>query len=112
MNLYLVTNTIDGTMYVGKTTKTIEQRWLKHLSDARRGAATHMHRAIRKYGVENFVIDPLVLTEPDFTDEQSLNDGERLMIRLLRINCRLYNLTDGGEGMSGFRHSENTRRRM
>jgi NUMOD3 motif len=41
-----------------------------------------------------------------------LNDGERLMIRLLRKSSRLYNLTDGGDGVSGVVVSEETRRKM
>jgi len=111
LNLYLVRNVLDGTMYVGKTVHTIRQRWWKHLSLARTGSNLHLHRAIRKYGAENFVVDPLVIDQ-DFTDDQSLNDGERLMIRLLRINCRLYNITDGGDGVSGHTHSEETRRKI
>jgi len=100
MNLYLITNTSDGTMYVGKTTQTIAKRWSAHLAVARRGVNTHLYRALRKYGVENFTIDPLILIEDDFADEAQLNDGERLMIRLLRVNCRLYNETSGGDGLS------------
>ena len=112
MHLYLVTNIIDGTMYVGKTARTIADRWNDHLSRVRRGSEFHLHRAIRKYGVENFTIEPLVLLESDFSDEVSLNDGERLMIRLLRKSSRLYNLTDGGEGASGWIPSDETRHKM
>ena len=100
LNLYLITNTIDGTMYVGKTSRTVDVRWLEHLRSAKRGSS-HLHRAIRKHGANNFTVEPLILLEQDlekeFTDENSLNDGEKLMIRLLRVNCRLYNLTDGGD---------------
>lgn len=113
MNLYLVTNTIDNTLYVGKTTQTIANRWLRHLSDARlEKYNSHLHRAIRKYGTDAFTVEPLILLESDFVDENSLNDGERLMIRLLRVNCRLYNLTEGGEGISGFKHTKETRRKI
>jgi group I intron endonuclease len=100
MNLYLVTNLLDGSLYVGKTSKEINIRWSKHLNAAEHGSPTHLHRAIRKYGVEAFTVEPLILLESDFTDDESLNDGERLMIRLLRVNCKLYNLTDGGDGVS------------
>ena len=58
-NLYLIRNVLEGgSLYVGKTTGTIQTRWAKHKSDARRGSSTHMARAIRKYGPEAFVIDP------------------------------------------------------
>src|ERR1039458_9338326 len=65
---------------------------------------------MRKYDVENFVIEPLVLLDEDFTDEASLSAGEMKMIRLLRINCELYNLTDGGDGLVN--PSIETRRKM
>ena len=112
MNLYLVRNLLDSSIYVGKTTHSINDRWIRHLYNMKHGSQTHLHRAIRKYGVENFDIQPIVLVGDDITDEASLNDGERLMIRLLRVNCKLYNLTDGGEGVSGLKHSEETRRRI
>ena len=111
MQLYLVTNTIDGTMYVGKTVKTIATRWSEHKSHAKRGANTHLHRAIRKYGAQAFIVEPLVLLKEDFTDDVSLNDGERLMIRLLRKSSRLYNLTNGGDGTSGLVQSAEHRRK-
>jgi group I intron endonuclease len=112
MNIYLVRNSITDVFYVGKTIQTIAARWSKHLSDAKRGSSTHLHRAIRKYGADAFVVDPLVLVGDDIIDEQSLNDAERLMIRLLRKSSRLYNLTDGGEGTSGWAQSQETRRKI
>jgi group I intron endonuclease len=112
VELYLVTNLIDGTRYVGKTTQTVAARWKKHQSDARHGSPCHLHRAMRKYGIENVAVEPLVLVGDDLIDEQSLNDGEMLMIRLLRINQRLYNATAGGDGISGWKHSEEAKRRI
>lgn len=101
-NLYLVRNLVNGKMYCGKTTYTIERRWKQHKYDARRQVYnSHLHRAMRKYGPENFVIDPIIPVGEDIVDEQGLNAAEMLFIRLLRINCELMNLTDGGEGTSG-----------
>jgi len=50
LNLYLVRNLIDGSMYVGKTIKTIRRRWQNHLAAAERGRInTYLANAIRKY---------------------------------------------------------------
>jgi group I intron endonuclease len=110
MQGYLVTNLIDGTLYVGKTVQPIAHRWRRHLNDAKRQAyASHLHAAIRKYGAETFTIVPLLPSEYDITSEEELNAFETEMIRALRNNCRLYNLTDGGDGCSGRVVSEESR---
>jgi hypothetical protein len=74
-NLYLVRNLIDGSMYVGQTIRLVEKRWKQHLYQARKGVETHLHRAIRKYGAENFVVDPIVPIGDDFTDCCGLTRG-------------------------------------
>jgi len=99
-NLYLIRNLLDGSMYVGKTSKSISTRWSQHLYAVRNGSKFHLHNAIRLYGANNFTIESLNLMDEDVSDEQSLNKAERLLIRLLRINSKTYNLTDGGEGLS------------
>jgi len=100
-NIYLITNLLDDTRYVGKTIRSLETRWGAHLGAAKRGSKYHLHRALRKYGAEHFVIEPLILLNEDLTDEAGLNAAEVKMIRLLRVNCELYNICDGGEGASG-----------
>jgi group I intron endonuclease len=111
---YLITNTVNGKMYVGKTTTTIKKRWRDHLSDARR-CRLHslLHRAIRKYGADKFVVQPLEPLEFNLDDEPSLNEWERLMIRLLgtQDRSRGYNLTAGGEGVSNPSHDVRERLR-
>lgn len=34
-------------------------RWKEHQSAAKRGINTYFHKAIRKYGIENFVIEQI-----------------------------------------------------
>ena len=112
MQAYLVTNLVNGKMYVGKTTKPLRVRWREHVCCAKTGSRLYFHKALRKYGVENFMMESLDPIEYDITDEAGLNAWEMLMIRLLRVNCKLYNLTDGGEGVTGYRCSADTRRRI
>lgn len=56
--IYKCTCVISGKSYVGLTTKTIEERKKEHLHSSYNPNdntyKTHLHSAIRKYGIENF----------------------------------------------------------
>lgn len=93
MVVYKITNTINGKMYVGQTRKNVEDRFRQHINDAIAGRGHYLHRAIRKYGIDNFTIE--VLAETD--DENELNRLEEYYIRSLRtVECG-YNLSYGGD---------------
>lgn len=58
--IYLITNKLNGKMYVGQTLMTVHERWLRHCSVARNNInATGIDGAIRKYGKEIFLWKPL-----------------------------------------------------
>jgi group I intron endonuclease len=100
MELYRITNKIEGTCYIGKTSRTVRKRWQEHLWVAKSGHRTsHLYNAIRKYGAEAFEIQ--VICHP--TTEESLNEWELFLISFYRnqLGEQLYNQTDGGEGMQG-----------
>lgn len=111
MVLYLIHNKINGKYYVGKTIYSLERRWSEHQTDARSGSSSYLHRAIRKYGAENFVISPLMST---LGSDEELKKWEVELISLFRANDpnHGYNLTKGGEGMSGFVVPDETRRKI
>src|SRR6266853_2201243 len=96
MNLYLITNTVNGKQYVGKTAATPKERWRQHVRAAKNSTFA-LHRAIRKYGADNFTIQRLPI-EPQSDD--GLNEWEMFTIEALRRVGTLYNMTDGGEGAS------------
>ena len=55
--VYKVTNTVNGKIYVGKTTRTTEQRLRQHIKCAPWNVKTmRLARAILKYGGELFTI--------------------------------------------------------
>ncbi len=103
MNIYLITNTVNQKRYVGKTQKTIQARWKYHLREARYGSETHLHRAVRKYGVESFVVEPIDTA----ISVKELNEKERHWIAEYKTMEFGYNMTPGGEG-TGHRHSPET----
>jgi hypothetical protein len=49
--IYVVTNTVNGKVYVGKTTKPFDGRWKEHQRITRSKSKRHyLHNAIRKHG--------------------------------------------------------------
>ena len=92
MIVYQITNEVNGKFYIGKTTKTIEERFQSHLRESdyfRKN--TYLYKAIRKYGKNNFSIKPLETQ----VEETKLDERERYWIETLNPQ---YNLTKGGEG--------------
>ncbi|MBQ4495395.1 MAG: GIY-YIG nuclease family protein, partial [Selenomonadaceae bacterium] len=89
--VYKITNKLNGRSYVGKTTRSVEERFGEHA----RCKKFLVDKAICKYGRENFLVEVIEECE---TIEQ-LN--EREIFWIAELNCKVpngYNLTDGGEG--------------
>jgi group I intron endonuclease len=57
--VYLVRNSVNGKVYVGKTTKSLKLRWRSHRYAARRGSQLALHVAIREHGESAFRIEEL-----------------------------------------------------
>ena len=99
--IYLRTNLVNGKQYVGQTVnfKDRECGWRTRKSYS--GGA--IDNARKKYGIENFKVE--VLRECETQDE--LNEWEQYYIK--ELNTKVpngYNITDGGGGVSGFKHRE------
>lgn len=106
--VYIITNETNGKQYVGKTVKSIEDRWLGHCNSARNGSHLLIHKAIRKYGEEAFTIK--ILCESD--SEEFLFEQEKLWITRTGSLGNGYNLTSGGEGSSGLIYTDEARWKM
>lgn len=100
--IYCITCLANGKLYIGQTVKPIEKRWKHHIKYAQSGCQYKLHRAIRKYGVENFTVEEVMWVEAD--DRQVLNSKldflERFFIKRFNIRYDGFNMTDGGEGFS------------
>lgn len=94
--VYLITNTVNGKVYVGKTTYSLLRRWQLHATASRQGSLQVIHRAIRKYGAEAFSRQVLHFAQT----EKKLNELEMLEIRQRNTtNSSIgYNQTLGGDG--------------
>lgn len=93
--VYLIENAANNKIYVGITSKTLEQRLNKHFIDARYGEERALQRAIRKHGEEAFEIHPL----QDAEDREKAFELEKHWIELLNTykGSYGYNGTPGGD---------------
>ena len=100
--IYKATNIIDGKIYVGQTTVGLPARIKRHLKDCRAKKKTHnyFHRAINKFGIENFKWGIIENIRANTTQElkKILDNKEYLWIKKTNsTNPAIgYNLTEGG----------------
>jgi group I intron endonuclease len=95
--VYLIQNIENGKVYVGKTSKTLTQRWNNHVKSAHFGSSYYFHNAIRKYSPEMFKIRQIDEVE---TNEQACERETYWITQIFKSNLREngYNSTVGGDG--------------
>jgi len=92
MVVYKITNKLNGDCYVGKTTTTVQKRFYKHQYNALKlNFETHLYRAIRSYGIENFLIE-------EVDTASTIDELNRKEINLIQKISPNYNMTRGGDG--------------
>lgn len=102
--IYKITNITNGKIYIGQTRKTVQQRWNEHISAANSSSNSSdynflLHKAIRKYGTNNFIVETIEEVE----EEENLSNREQYWINfhnscILEEDACGYNMTYGGEG--------------
>lgn len=93
--IYKITNTVNNKVYIGQTCQHYIHRFTQHKSHARTGRSNHkLARAFRKYGDENFIIEPI---EECLIEE--LDEKEKYWIAFYKSTQDEfgYNISDGGE---------------
>lgn len=94
MIIYQITNKSNNKKYIGITSKSLQTRWNQHLRYALRyNSQLRLHRAIRKYGTINFIIEPIDYTQ---TLDKALQK-EKQLIEQLDTYKKGYNSTFGGD---------------
>ena len=95
--IYKIENLINHMLYIGQTTQTIEIRQKEHIEAAKYGHNSVIYRAMRKYGIENFVF-----TEIEKCDDSDLDDREIYWISYFDTYNNGYNSTTGGCGVQKY----------
>ena len=91
--IYQITNDINDKIYIGKTVRSIQERFKEHCRDylKREMENRPLYRAMKKYGIEHFHIE--LLEETDAPEER-----ERFWIEEKGSFKHGYNATIGGDG--------------
>lgn len=102
-HVYVITNLVNNKIYIGKTNKTPENRLRRHFYGSAK-SSTYLARAIVKHGRDVFVVRSLVEVDSD----EEASKLEKFFIRCLEsTNSEIgYNLTLGGDGICGYKHTE------
>ena len=117
-SIYVFVNKETDKIYVGKTVQPYKLRWDSHKYNAfTKNTINYFYNAIRKYGWNNF--DKYVIYQTkEFQDQDKANEivlqKETFYINLFRSDSPEfgYNLTRGGEGICGYKHTDETRLRL
>ena len=125
--IYAIKDAVGDCFYVGKTSISMHNRWLHHVSLLRRGI--HFNRNLQtawnEHGEENFSLEILEVVN----DISSLDALEKEYVAKFKNNHMCFNLYDGGHShlteeakrmigdknrkhMTGKKRSEETRKRM
>ena len=101
--IYVITNLINQKQYIGKTTKTIEQRWKTHIADSKRDNIKNrpLYKAFAKYGINNFIIQEL-----EYCSAEKASDREQYWINKLDTYHNGYNATLGGDSKHYYNYQE------
>lgn len=99
----------SGKSYIGKTINP------KKRANGHKNKTPHLHtkfgNAINKYGFENFVYEE-IMTIPSTSEERLniiLSIMEKYFIKKYNTISNGYNITEGGEGISGYHHTSSTK---
>lgn len=103
--VYCATNDLNDHQYVGVTICGMKGRRVDHHSAARNGGHLPFHKALRKYGTENFTWSVLGEYETEA-------EGLAAEIRFIAEMKPRYNILKGGKGTGGLSHSAETKAKI
>lgn len=90
--IYKITNRVNNKVYIGQTKYTIEHRWKQHLRAFKEGRNNSLYKAMLKYGIDSFIIEPLEEVEINKLDEREI-----FWIAKYDSFKKGYNMTKGGQ---------------
>jgi len=111
--IYKCVNNINKKIYIGYTNKPLKQRISEHKSSSKKGSYYLLHKALRKYGQENFSWEIILMSKDK---DYMLKEMESYFIKKYNSYFETghgYNMTYGGQGgMSNKKHTDSTKEKM
>ena len=109
MWIYKITNIQNNKIYIGQTIRPIQDRFNRHINDAINNILdTHLARAIRKYGKDNFIIEEIDIAK----NQDELNLKEQYWIQYYQAIEKGYNETDAISKCGGNTYKSKTEEEM
>ena len=109
MEIYKITNKINGKVYIGQTIRPVQYRFHRHINDAMRNIIdTHFARAIRKYGPDQWLLEVIDNAET----QEELNQKEQYWIQYYNSIENGYNETDAINKCGGNTYRSKTKEEM
>ncbi|NFO99068.1 hypothetical protein FDC62_12905 [Clostridium botulinum] len=107
MIIYKITCKLNGKVYIGQTSETLQKRFKRHMGYQKNEHDTKFYRAIRKYGVENFAIEQIDTANT----QEELDDKEMYWIEQYNAINKGYNSKStkgkcGGDTLSNHPNKE------
>lgn len=106
--IYKIVNKVNGKVYIGQTTDTLEHRFQAHIIESTKSRSKNrpLYKAFSKYGINNFYIEAI---ETLLTDTELLQQQEKFWIAHYKSFCGDsdswgYNATRGGDSRLLFDH--------
>jgi len=103
MYIYKITNNLNNKIYIGLSSKTPEETTDYY------GSGVVINLALDKHGKHNFT---KTILERNITDIDLLSERERHYIKLYDATNKGYNITKGGRGVLGYKHTEETKQKI
>jgi group I intron endonuclease len=95
VKIYKIVNKNNGKIYVGKTNRSLEERFSGHIKSAKNKVNRYLYDSMNHHGYHSFEI---IEIETCNSDEQ-LNEREKFWIKELNsLYPNGYNMTEGGDG--------------
>jgi group I intron endonuclease len=108
MIIYKATNKNNQKVYIGLTIRELPVRIIEHKHKMKL-YDYYFYKALRCHGFDSFTWE--VIDKADNFDELKEKESHWISFYKSNINKFGYNSTEGGEGMIGFKHSEESKRK-
>lgn len=97
--IYKITNDLNGKSYIGKTLKSVRERFGEHLRESCRAHKNSrpLYSAIKKYGKDHFHVETI-----EEVPNSNLSEREAYWIKYYGTYFNGYNATTGGDGATIF----------